>query len=343
MKMTACNVPIDKSNKHFGKVKVNVMKKLFSLLTCFLLAAMCVVTTSAADFASANNIITDGLVGLWDGTQNTATGHDANAAAWTDLSGNGNDIALTLAENLSWKDDALYVGLQGNGFYPDAITKTVTGQAFTFQIYLDRYDYAEGRSNGWTAWLIFEKSTGMPITFYYHYGMQCIFCQTENTEGNKFDLSVPVAFENLAGKVLTLTYAVGGQMNIYTNEELVGSKDGVAAPIKTPEGQRLAITGVASKNNSADAAEYNGIAIYNRALNENEVAANVKALKEAKVVPAETTAAPAITTAAPVTTPATSDTAPITTPATSDATLPVAVVAILMAAAAALAAKKRTI
>lgn len=237
----------------------------------------------------------------------------------------------------------LYVGLQGNGFYPDAITKTVTGQAFTFQIYLDRYDYAEGRSNGWTAWLIFEKSTGMPITFYYHYGMQCIFCQTENTEGNKFDLSVPVAFENLAGKVLTLTYAVGGQMNIYINEELVGSKDGVAAPIKTPEGQRLAITGVASKNNSADAAEYNGIAIYNRALNENEVAANVKALKEAKVVPAETTAAPAITTAAPVTTPATSDTAPITTPATSDATLPVAVVAILMAAAAALAAKKRTI
>ena len=87
------------------------MKKLLSLLLCLCMAvsAAAGAMAAAAGPAEERGIATDGLVGFYDGKQNTAGGHDAKSAVWADLSGHGNDIALTLGDNLSWEDDALYV------------------------------------------------------------------------------------------------------------------------------------------------------------------------------------------------------------------------------------------
>lgn len=329
------------------------MKKLFSLLLCLVMMTMSVVTmivpaSAASDYVTQNGFVADGLVAIWDGEQNTLGGHDAKSAVWADLSGNGNDIALELNDLVSWGDDSLNLGLQGKVPAPAAVNEAILGNAFTFQIKLDKYEYAADRTNGWTAWLIGIGDNGMPFTFYYHFGQKKIFVQTQNTTGGKFDVACAIDLVEVPGKVLTVTYEVGGNMDVYVDEDLYGRKAGVPAPIAKMDGKVWGFNGYAHKNNSADYMEQEGIVFYNRALTEAEIIANVKAFKNAKVVPmkaAETTTAAPVTTKAPETTiaPAATTKAPAQTPATADNTLPVAITAMMLAAAAILAAKKKKI
>lgn len=71
------------------------------------LAAACAVVVGCIFTAAAipaSEYVQDGLVGLWDGIENSGDrSHDDQATVWKDLSGNGNDG--TVSSIVSWTDN----------------------------------------------------------------------------------------------------------------------------------------------------------------------------------------------------------------------------------------------
>ena len=73
--------------------------------------AFCAPAHAAVD---AHSYVQKGLVACYDGIDNAGTGtHDATAATWADLSGNGFDG--TLAANLGWAADGWTNAVDGSG------------------------------------------------------------------------------------------------------------------------------------------------------------------------------------------------------------------------------------
>ena len=57
-----------------------------------------------------NPYVTSGLIAFWDGIWNVGYGkHDATAAAWRDLTGNGHDLSQSTG-SVNWTDNALQIG-----------------------------------------------------------------------------------------------------------------------------------------------------------------------------------------------------------------------------------------
>ena len=73
--------------------------------------------------------VTDGLIAYWDGIDNTGSGHDSSASAWTDLV---NGYALTRRETTytTWGDDcAIFAGDTAQGMYTDSELWTLSNNA----------------------------------------------------------------------------------------------------------------------------------------------------------------------------------------------------------------------
>lgn len=88
-----------------------------------------------------NPYVTDGLVAMWDGEWNVGGGkHDANAASWVDLSGNGHDIALS--GDFGWSSDACEARTNAVGTTILPITLSNDGSGFTMEFVnqIDEYD-----------------------------------------------------------------------------------------------------------------------------------------------------------------------------------------------------------
>ena len=71
-----------------------------------LLAAAVAALSFVVQAIDSDAYVQRGLVAQWDGIQNTAAGHDANATEWTDLTGNGHTLG-NFASGVSWADDGL--------------------------------------------------------------------------------------------------------------------------------------------------------------------------------------------------------------------------------------------
>ena len=71
-----------------------------------LLAAAVAALSFVVQAIDSDAYVQRGLVAQWDGIQNTAAGHDAEAAEWVDLTGNGHTLG-NFASGVSWADDGL--------------------------------------------------------------------------------------------------------------------------------------------------------------------------------------------------------------------------------------------
>lgn len=83
--------------------------------------------------AADAGIVTDGLVGYYDGIENTEEGHNAEAKVWKDYSGKGNDFTFDESE-YGWSDKALQVKGDKVGYFPTAILDVTNSGVFTLEV-----------------------------------------------------------------------------------------------------------------------------------------------------------------------------------------------------------------
>ena len=84
--------------------------------------------------------VRDGLELHWNGARNTRDGFDAAADVWEDLSGQGNDLALTLDAQNYWDEEAGGFRLNCKEFpVPQGLVDLVNADAFTIELVLDDY------------------------------------------------------------------------------------------------------------------------------------------------------------------------------------------------------------
>ena len=92
---------------------------VFSIVIVLLLSFL-------ATSASTSGYVTDGLVALYGGNRNQGNKHDKQSTIWKDLSGNNNDISLTMGDNVKWEDNGLFLDTI-KVYLPDVIKDTING------------------------------------------------------------------------------------------------------------------------------------------------------------------------------------------------------------------------
>ncbi len=100
-----------------------VATMLLGCLTCFSL------TASAAE---APQIVRDGLVAWYDGSNNSNGEQDYDATLWRDLSGNKNHFNVRVNETNYWKDNAFHMD-SASYYFPEAIVDLVNSSAYTIE------------------------------------------------------------------------------------------------------------------------------------------------------------------------------------------------------------------
>lgn len=122
--------------------------------------------------------VTDGLITHFDGSKNTAIGHDAKTTIWRDLSGNGNDGTLNGGV---WNEDNLELDgksfvkantnplFNGIGGTPDMTVEVISekntvtyGNIIGFTHIVNSYSYMD-------LWTAIQNERAYQI-FYYYYG-----------------------------------------------------------------------------------------------------------------------------------------------------------------------------
>ncbi|MBE6558983.1 MAG: hypothetical protein E7661_08280 [Ruminococcaceae bacterium] len=225
-----------------------------------------VVTVTAADAseetATADGYVTEGLVALYSGTQNTRAGHDTNASVWEDLVG-GYDVTVTKNDKNYFTEDGLKVSAAQN-YFPQAIVDTVNGDAFTVEISMadlvstaDAYSTIMNSTNDKFA--LFRRISEDVLEFK--------FSGNAASDRNKVQNCLAL----LQDALITVTYEVGGESIIYINGQVMSS---MPAPASMGAGDLF--FGHSEGRRHFDAL-YRSIRFYDRALTSAEVKRNAAA------------------------------------------------------------------
>ena len=245
------------------------IKKLLCLLLAFamLLPALLVGTvvgTSATETdgeitSVPTSYVTEGLVALYSGTQNTREGHDINASVWEDLIG-GHDLTVVRNDKNFFTEEGLHLSAAQN-YFPQAIVDTVNGDAFTVEIRMkdltstaDAYSTIMNSSNDNFA--LFRRISEDVLEFK--------FAGNAAPSRNKVENCLAL----LQDALITVTYEVGGESTIYINGLATSSM-----PATTPMGAGDLFFGHSEGHRHFDAL-YRSIRFYDRALSPAEVKRN---------------------------------------------------------------------
>ncbi len=248
------------------------MKKfLLLLLSALLITALVPVTVSAAEDAW----VTDGLAALYDGINNTDSGHSTDATTWADTSGNGIAFNIDLDDTNYWTDNAYHAN-SAWCYFDDAIVDVVNGEQFSVEIvfgeftgYGTDYNTFLNSDNDNFAWFI--RNEGDYLEF-------------KNSSNARPKVTGGLDFVN--NSTLTITFDVNEcECNMYVDGELIDQQ----FPAVTVGADTLFLAHAdASRNWEAD---IYCIRFYTTALTADQVAANV-AVDQAKYF-SGTTEAPA--------------------------------------------------
>ncbi len=117
------------------------MKKFFTMLlaaTLVLGCFSCFCFSTAA--ASKSDIVRDGLVVWYDGSNNSNGTQNTEATVWTDLTGNGNDMTVHLNETNYWTDNAFHIDSKAH-YFPQAVVDTVNLEGWTAEFAFGELNY----------------------------------------------------------------------------------------------------------------------------------------------------------------------------------------------------------
>ena len=109
------------------------MKKMISLIAAFAMLLSCVTTLCfSASAAKKEDIVRDGLVAWYDGSNNANGAQDYEATVWKDLSGNGNHLDVKTGEKNYWLQNAYYIDATSH-YFPQNVLDTINGEAYTIE------------------------------------------------------------------------------------------------------------------------------------------------------------------------------------------------------------------
>ncbi len=109
------------------KRRLTLVIALVMMLSCF--GCFCF----SANAAEKQDIVRDGLVAWYDGSNNGNGVQDLEATVWKDLSGNGNHMNVKNDEKNHWQQDAYYTDTTSH-YFPENVFKAVCGEAYTLEM-----------------------------------------------------------------------------------------------------------------------------------------------------------------------------------------------------------------
>lgn len=228
----------------------------FIILTMIISIGLCMMLSSA----KTTGYVTDGLVGFFDGDDNSNGTHNKQATVWKDLSGKGNDITVVLNETNFWEDNGYHLDTIEIPI-PNAIRDAINGSEFTVEVVLDHFQ-TKGRDFN-----TFVNCNNDMFSLFRRIGNDVI--EFKNNSNARPVTGAGEGLNYLKSQVtLTITYKVGGESTLYINGEKIMSK-----PATVAIGADSMFFGHkdATRNFSAD---YECLRFYNKELTAAQVSQN---------------------------------------------------------------------
>ncbi|MDD2268659.1 MAG: hypothetical protein PHY15_03785 [Eubacteriales bacterium] len=228
------------------------MKKVFAIILC--LAMMFAIT---ATVSAQTGYVTSGLVGRFSGSTFSGT-------TWTDLSGKGNDIDVTVDANSKFANGA-YLNHSIKVNLPSAFLDVIKADEWTVEI-----QFGDIESVG-TSWNTFLNSTNDAISVFRHVGNDNFVLKNVRADGENPRPVAALGLEDLKNTTIAITFKVGGDCIIYS--------DGVEIVKTAPTGALNAQDLYFGHDDPLKShnTEYKSLRFYDRALTALEVAQNYNA------------------------------------------------------------------
>ena len=245
---------------------VMALSLIMGCLTCL------TITTSAAE---EPEIVQDGLVAWYDGSNNSNGYQDSNTTIWRDLTGNRNHFNVRVNETNYWKENAFHLD-SASYYFPEALVDMINGEAYTIEFSAGELDLKA------TDWITLMCSDNDEFSLFIRVPQEDddrdeleYKYNDRNQDRPKVDAGAAVLESDGIGSTIAITFdmnADGGPVCIiYIN--------GYEAGRGVPEYTNIADTLTIGHDNPqrAWAADMYSIRFYNRALTPAEVKDNAEA------------------------------------------------------------------
>lgn len=232
--------------------------KLKSFLALVIAVSLCLSLFIVT--ASTDGYVTDGLVGFFDGSNNSGGSQKKDTTTWKDLSGKNHDITVILDDKCKWNDDG-YFNDSTKVELPQELTDVINSEEFSVEIVLDdftskglHYNPIMNCDNDYFS--LFRRISDEVIEF-------------KNKSNPRPATGAGVALDYLSSRVtLTITFKVGGESTLYINGEKIDSK----VANGTIDADRMFFGHDDATRNFSATYEY--LRFYDRELTADEVAKN---------------------------------------------------------------------
>ncbi len=206
-----------------------------------------------------HDYVAEGLVAYYSGTQSTRDGHDKDSTVWEDLI-SGHDMTITKNADNYFSD----TGLRSKGSkhnFPDAVVDVINGESFTIEVLLGDFVSVGNEFN------TFINGSGDEIALFRRNSVDELELKFQINAGVR--IKVKDCLNLLQNSLVTITYTQNDVVRLYVNGELKGETPTINGSL----GASDLFIGHAAQSKQFDTT-YRSIRFYDRALTDEEVAAN---------------------------------------------------------------------
>lgn len=228
-----------------------------------------------ASAAAEPEIVQDGLVAWYDGSNNSNGYQDSETTTWRDLSGNRNHFNVRVNETNYWKENAFHLD-SASYYFPEAVVNLVNSEAYTIEFSAGDLDLKA------TDWITLMCSDNDEFSLFirvpqpdddrdeleYKYN-------DKNQDRPKVDAGAAALESDGVGSTISITF----DMNAAEGPVCIIYINGTEAGRGVPQHTNIADTLTIGHDNPqrAWAADMYSIRFYNRALTPAEVKDNAEA------------------------------------------------------------------
>ena len=228
-----------------------------------------------ASAAAEPEIVQDGLVAWYDGSNNSNGYQDSETTTWRDLSGNRNHFNVRVNETNYWKENAFHLD-SASYYFPEAVVDLVNSEAYTIEFSAGDLDLKA------THWVTLMCSDNDEFSLFIRVPEQNEdrdYLEYKYNDQNQDRPTVEAGAAALESDGVGSTIAITFDMNAEGGPVCIIYINGYEAGRGVPEHTNIADTLTIGHNNiqRAWAADMYSIRFYNRALTPAEVKDNAEA------------------------------------------------------------------
>lgn len=255
---------------------MRTLRFYLSMVMALSLIMGCLACLSLSTSAAAvPEIVRDGLVAWYDGSNNSNGEQNYETTLWRDLSGNKNHFSVRLNETNYWKDNAFRID-SASYYFPEALVDVINGEAYTIEFSAGELDLKA------TDWITLMCSDNDEFSLFIRVPQEDddrdeleYKYNDKNQDRPKVDAGAAALESDGVGSTIAITF----DMNAEDGPVCIIYINGYEAGRGVPEYTNIADTLTIGHNNPqrAWAADMYSIRFYNRALTPAEVKDNAKA------------------------------------------------------------------